>query len=72
MEGIVKVGILVKLLGIWGQKGFCTSSPSGSSPVYYSVQFSSLSSTVATLKHNFSAKGRDYHISDLYMLCNLF
>ena len=41
---------------MWGQKGFCTNSHSRSSPVYYSVQFLSLSSTVATLKHKFSAE----------------
>ena len=53
-------GYIVQLhcivLCMWGQKGFCTNSHSRSSPVYYSVQFLSLSSTVATLKHKFSAE----------------
>ena len=54
-----------------GQMGFCTSSPSGSGPVYYSVQISPLFSTVETLKHNFSVEGTDSHTSDLNMLCNI-
>ena len=59
-------------LGIWGQSGFCTSSPSGSSPVYYSVSFSSLFSTVASLKHHFLVEGEGFHTSDLCTLCSRF
>ena len=60
-----------KVFGMLGQMEFCTTSPSGFSPVYYSVQISPLFSTVETLKHNFSVEETDLHTSDLNMLCNM-
>ena len=54
-----------------GQMGFYTRSPSGSSPVYYSVQNSPLSSTMETLKHNFSVEETDLYTSDLNVLSNM-
>ena len=52
---------LFSIFGMLGQMGFCTTLPSGSSPVYYSVQISPLSSTVETLRHNFSVEETDLH-----------